>query len=105
MIKMAAALAVGLLAEAVYVAVNAIGKLDMDYSVVGLLAGTILLIIGWMSGNHIANEYRRESRNFGGSLPIEVLDRKLQARSPFIAAGLITVLVSCLAQLINILIG
>lgn len=78
--------------------------LGMDYSLAGLIAGTLFLLIGWMSANHISNEYRRSTKNYGGALPLEIVNKKMTMRSPYIVSALFAIAFSVVSQLVSIII-
>ncbi len=53
------------------------------------VASVISILIGWVVGNRVTYAYRRESKNYNGQLPLDVLNKKLDIRSPFVINGLV----------------
>ncbi len=73
---------------------NMANILDFEGSYIVTVYGFILLLIGWMSGNHVEFSYRRKEKQYGGELPLEIKQKKFSYHFPFIVAGLITLLLS-----------
>lgn len=65
----------------------------------GYIFCLIYLIIGWMGANHIGNDWNRKNKNYS-NLPIDVVDKKMCFRSPYIVSGLFLLMISSIFELI-----
>ncbi len=78
------------------------GEINTLYetTLIGYIIGFISILIGWIVGNRITYQYRRENKDYNGPIPIEVLNKKIDFRSPFVLNGLVILTVTLLIELI-----
>lgn len=78
------------------------GKTNALYetTLIGYILAFISILIGWFGGNRITYQYRRENKDYNGPLPIEILNKKIDFRSPLILNGLIVLTATLLIELI-----
>lgn len=70
------------------------------FNVLIAVMAILSVLIGWIYGNRLNYQYRRESKKYNGPLPIEVINNILDTRTPFILNGLVLITIYSLSELI-----
>lgn len=91
--------AIGIVAIILYVVLDLIFKWNQELALFGYIFCLIYLIIGWMGANHIGNDWNRKNKNYS-KLPMDVVDKKMCFRSPYIVSGLFLLMISSIFELI-----